>query len=228
MTFAEHILAFISNLNLPLALPPDVAVMNPFTDAQTMKICETFYNKFYADTHDRWMIMGINPGRHGGGITGIPFTDPIRLQDVCDIKNNWPKKQELSSVLIYEMIHAFGGAPDFYKKFYITSVSPLGFTKHLKNMNYYDDKGLQESLKPFVVDWLNKQLMFGINRNALFCLGDGKNFKYLQQLNTELGIFDRVIPLSHPRFIMQYKLKTKEHYIQYYLDQFRKYGTIFS
>ena len=49
----------------------------------------------------RHLLLGINPGRFGGGVTGIPFTDPIRLQNVCGIENNFEKKQELSSVFIY-------------------------------------------------------------------------------------------------------------------------------
>ena len=50
------------------------------------------------------------------------------------------KKQELSSVFMYEMINAYGGAELFYKRFYITAVSPLGFVKNGRNLNYYDDK----------------------------------------------------------------------------------------
>ena len=163
------------------------------------------------------MIIGINPGRFGGGVTGIPFTDPIRLQINCGINNSWSKKQELSSSFIYEMINAFGGPEVFYNKFYITAVSPLGFTKDNKNLNYYDDKSLENDIKDFVHDCMNRQLQFGINRDVAFCLGDGKNYKYLSKLNEEYNFFDKIIPLSHPRFIMQYKLKKKQEYIAHYL-----------
>jgi len=148
---------------------------------------------------------------------GIPFTDPIRLQNDCGIPNIWPKKQELSSLFIYNMIDAFSNAKAFYNKFYITAISPLGFTKHNKNCNYYDDKNLLKDIKGFVVDCMNKQLLFGIDRSVAFCLGDGKNYKYLSKLNEEQQFFKKVIPLPHPRFIMQYKLKSKDEYIQYYL-----------
>src|SRR6185503_216256 len=130
------------------------------------EICNKFYHKFYQDDVLRWMIMGINPGRFGGGITGIPFTDPIRLQNECGILNPWQKKQELSSLFIYDVINAFGGPEAFYKEFYITAISPLGFTKNKRNLNYYDDRALQESIRDFVVDCLNEQLQFGIHRNA--------------------------------------------------------------
>lgn len=218
MTFAAHILHFIEHLRFPVKLPKDIEVMHPFNDAATMEVCRRFYNKFYTDTQQRTMIIGINPGRFGGGVTGIPFTDPIRLKQDCGIDNPWPAKQELSSVYIYEMIKAFGGPAKFYSQFYITAISPLGFTKDNKNLNYYDDKTLEEDIKPFVLDCFEKQFAFGINRGIAFCLGDGKNFKYLSKLNKEHKLFETVVPLSHPRFIMQYKLKKKEEYIQKYVE----------
>lgn len=165
------------------------------------------------------MIIGINPGRFGGGITGIPFTDPIRLKNKCGIDNTWAQRQELSSLFIYDVINAYGGTKKFYKNFYITAVSPLGFTRHGKNLNYYDNKELQKSIKKFVIECMNKQLQFGINKEIAFCLGDGKNYKYLSKLNEEVKFFERIIPLSHPRFIMQYKLKKKDEYIQSYIEK---------
>jgi len=220
MNVADKILFFLKSLQLNIGLPHEVEVMNPFKDnAAAMQICTQFYKKYYSDNNERRMIIGINPGRFGGGITGIPFTDPIRLKKECGIDNPWQPKQELSSVFVYNVINAFGGPDKFYSNFYITAVSPLGFTKHGKNLNYYDDKDLQNSIKDFVVDCMNLQLKFGIDRKVAFCLGDGKNFKYLSKLNEEQKFFDKIIPLPHPRFIMQYKLKKKEEYIQSYLEK---------
>jgi len=221
MLFSDNILRFFKQLHLNIDLPDEIEVMNPFKDKATMQICTQFYKKFYSDNNNRRMIIGINPGRFGGGITGIPFTDPIRLQKECGIENSWQQKQELSSLYVYDVINAYGGTEDFYKDFYITSVSPLGFTSNGKNLNYYDDKNLQNSIKDFVVDCMNKQLEFGIDREVTFCLGDGKNFTYLSKLNEEKKFFGTIIPLSHPRFIMQYKLKKKEEYIQSYLKKLR-------
>jgi len=216
MTFAEHTLSFIRQLNFPVTLPKGIEVMIPFDNPATLQACESFYKKFYSDHQQRRMIIGINPGRFGGGVTGIPFTDPIRLQNDCRIENNWAKKQELSSLYVYEMIDAFGGVTDFYRQFYITAVSPLGFTRQGKNLNYYDDKTLQDRIKPFVMDCLNRQFDFGIARDIAFCLGDGKNFKYLSGLNAEQHFFETIVPLPHPRFIMQYRLKKKQEYIDLY------------
>ena len=221
MNFSDKVVSFFKNLHFPVDLPAGTEVMTPFTDAAVMRACRSFYRKYYGDKERRRMIIGINPGRFGGGVTGIPFTDPIRLQHDCGISNSWPQKQELSSVFMYEMMHAFGGVTDFYRQFYITSVSPLGFTRAGKNLNYYDDKTLQENIKPFVIDCLNAQFAFGIDRSTAFCLGDGKNFSYLEALNREASFFERIIPLPHPRFIMQYKLKSKQVYIDTYLQRLK-------
>jgi hypothetical protein len=217
MTFAKKILSFFETVDLIVNLPEGIEVMNPFKDKNTFGLCNKFYHKYYNDNSKRHLIVGINPGRFGGGITGIPFTDPIRLQKICGIENEFPKKQELSSVFIYEMIHALGGLENFYSKFYFSSVSPLGFTKDGKNLNYYDDKNLQNSIKDFVIECIEKQLNFGIKRDIAFCLGEGKNFAYLARINDKMKFFDQIVPLPHPRFIMQYKLKKKAEYIQRYL-----------
>ena len=221
-TFADHILSFFKQLHLNIELPHEIEVMNPFKEKATMEVCAQFYKIFYSDNIERRMIIGINPGRFGAGITGVPFTDPIRLKNVCGIDNHFQQKQELSSLFIYDIINAYGGAERFYKDFYITAVSPLGFTKHGKNLNYYDDKLLQNSIKEFVIDCMEKQLQFGISRDVAFCLGDGNNYKYLSKLNQEKKFFDKIIPLSHPRFIMQYKLKKKDEYIQFYMDKLKE------
>jgi hypothetical protein len=221
MHFADNIIAFITNLKFSVTLPRGTAVMNPFSQAETLKACKQFYKKYYSDKAPRRMIIGINPGRFGAGLTGIPFTDPIRLEQDCGIQNNWEKKQELSALYIYDMIKAYGGPDLFYKKFYISSVSPLGFTKAGKNLNYYEDPKLQERIKPFAIECLSRQLAFGVNRDIAYCLGEGKNFRMLSALNTEHGFFKQIIPLAHPRFIMQYRLKKKQEYIEHYLQQFQ-------
>ncbi|MBG9375666.1 DUF4918 family protein [Panacibacter sp. DH6] len=221
-TFAENITDFLFNLQLPFELPNNIAVLDAHTNEAVRAACTAFYTKFYSDHHQRYLLIGINPGRFGGGVTGLPFTDPIRLQQDCGIENSFQKKQELSSVFIYNVIAAYGGAAAFYSRFYISAVSPLGFVKHGKNLNYYDDKVLQQRIEPFVVTCMNRQLAFGLSRSVCFCIGEGENLTYLQKLNAIHQWFDHIQPLSHPRFVMQYRLKTKDVYIQQYLDALRQ------
>jgi len=220
------ILAFLQSLAWTGPVPGGVEVLSPFSNPETMAVCRAFYRAFYHDKAPRTLLIGINPGRFGGGVTGIPFTDPVRLQVECGIDNPWPKKQELSSVFMYEMIRAFGGPQAFYKKIYITSVSPLGFTRQGKNLNYYDDTHLLGALEPFAVDCLRRQLAWGMNTAVAFCLGGGKNFAYLEKLNAKYGFFGKIIPLAHPRYIMQYQLKQKAAHIATYLESFSIEGIL--
>ncbi len=217
---STEITNFLFNLQMHTVPPHGIETLFPFAEQATRQACKAFYGKYYNGNNPRYCIIGINPGRFGGGVTGIPFTDPIRLQEACGIDNSWQKKQELSSIFVYDVIKAFGGAEAFYSKFYITSVSPLGFTKDGKNLNYYDDKELIQTIKPFAIDCLNKQLNWGLHRTTAFCFGDGKNFKFLSRLNNEHHFFEQITPLPHPRYIMQYKLKQKEMYISKYLKAF--------
>jgi hypothetical protein len=217
-SFDCRILPFLKSLRIPTSLLRGVQVLNPYQDPTVFRLCELFYTNFYHDAKPRTIIIGINPGRFGGGLTGIPFTDPIRLETVCGIQNTLPKKAELSSEFIYSMINAYGGCKEFYSRFYFTSVSPLGFTKQGKNLNYYDDRKLAERLTPFIVDCLEIQLRWGINRSVAYCLGEGENFKFLSQLNAEHHFFEKLLPLAHPRYIMQYKRKSVNKYIDQYLQ----------
>ena len=191
--------------------------MNPYVDDYTFHLCELFYNKYYADEKKRTLLVGINPGRFGSGTTGISFTDPIKLEKECDIPNTLIKKPELSADFIYAMIKAYGGPKKFYSIFFISAVSPLGFTKEGKNINYYDEPNLQKAVTPFVISSISGMLKLGISRKKCFCIGEGKNLNFLSKLNEEHQWFEEIVPLAHPRFIMQYKRKSVSKYIDEYL-----------
>lgn len=216
-SFAEKAIEFNKKLDLILDID-DVEVMNPFLDPKVLYITEMFYRKFFSDTNKRVFIFGINPGRFGAGVTGISFTDPIRLETKCTIINHLPKKPELSSEFIYSMIEKYGTVKDFYSRFFITAVSPLGFLSKGKNLNYYDSKELQEKVKPFIVQSIKNQIEFGAFRECAICIGGDKNFRFLSQLNDEYSFFDKIFALEHPRFIMQYRRKMINEFISSYLN----------
>lgn len=215
MTLADRILSFQKELKIKARLPKGVEVMNPYKDSEAAGLCEKFYRKFYSDNNSRTMILGINPGRFGGGITGIPFTDPEKLESL-DITNELPKKRELSADFIYSVIDACGGPKRFYGKFYVSAISPLGFVMNDKNLNYYDVKGLPNLLEEFIVMCMKEQMGWGLNSKMCYCLGESENFKFLQKLNGQFGFFNEITPLPHPRFIMQYRRKSVNKYIDLY------------
>lgn len=223
MTVADKIIAFNESLHFSDDLPDGIRIMNPYREnAEALKTSSAFYRKYFNDNHKRKLILGINPGRFGAGLTGIPFTDSYRLKDYCNMEIQDVSTRELSSIFVYNMIEAFGGPEKFYSRFLISSVVPLGFVKENEkgrevNTNYYDSKKLQDAVEPFIQETLEQQLAFNIESSICFCLGTGKNFKYLQQLNRKKNYFGTIIPLEHPRYVMQYKLKHQEEYIRKYL-----------
>lgn len=217
MTFDKKVLRFYKRLKLSDPLPEGVVAMNPYLDKACIDVCKKFYGRFYNDHNKRFLILGINPGRYGAGITGIPFTDPIKLETFFGIQGDLPKKPELSAAFIHSMIAAYGGHEKFFSRFFINSVSPLGFVMDGKNLNYYDTPALKRALEPFIRKSLNGLLRLGIQREVIFCLGEGENYKFIQKINAEEKWFERVIPLAHPRFIMQYRRKQMASYIEDYV-----------
>ncbi len=228
MLLAEKIIRFNEALTFEEPLPEGIRIMNPYRDSpDALRVSSLFYRKYYSDNHPRRLILGINPGRFGAGVTGIPFTDTYRLREFCELEIPGLTSRETSSAFVYEMINAYGGPEQFYHDFFISAVCPLGFVKindkdREVNYNYYDDPRLQEIMEPFMVRTIEKQLSFGFLTDRCYCLGNNKNYRYLLKLNQKKGWFGEIIPLEHPRFIMQYRLKQKETYIDKYLTLLKR------
>ena len=219
MTFGERIIDFTRALQVPdTPLPPGFEWLFPYEQPQTMQALSDFYRKYYTDDRPRVFMFGINPGRFGAGVTGVPITDPIRLEAECGIKNDFAKKPELSSGFVWMFINAYGGPEAFCRDFYITSISPLGFVREGKNINYYDDRGLQKAVEPFIIRNIRTQLELGARRETALCLGEGQNFAYFQKLNAVQGFFREIIPLPHPRWVMQYRRKRVDEFVGKYLE----------
>lgn len=217
MALADKILKFYDNLVLPDLADYDVEILAPFQHAEAKAAMSDFFSRYYNDAQPRVMLIGINPGRFGGGTTGIPFTDPINLEKYCGISNEFPKRHELSSKFMYDMIQAYGGPAAFYSNYYFYSVSPVGFTKDGKNFNYYDNKKLKGVLEPFIIDAFEKHFNMGMSTEVAYSLGQGKNLTELNEINLKYKFFKKVLPLPHPRWIMQYRLKKKDLFIRQYI-----------
>lgn len=225
-TFGEKVVAFNKKLKFSGNLPEGFEVMNPFFDnPETIAVMSKFYQKFYNDYHQRKFIIGINPSRHGAGVTGVPFTDTKRLETMCGIEMKTAHTHEISSVFLYDVIENFGGVEAFYKKFYINSPFPLAIIrKTLKgnlNANYYDDKDLFEAVKPFMIQSLKDHIDLGLDTSEVFILGK-KNATFIDKINSQEKFFEKMTVLEHPRYIQQYKIKEKQLYIDKYLIALNK------
>ena len=215
-TFAEKATRYFSNLKLPNRLPSEISILNPYSKKEVNNAVQRFFKKHFEDNENRVFVFGINPGRFGGGLTGISFTDPVALREKCGIENDLGDRQELSSKFIYRMIKEYGGVKKFYSKIFITAPYPLAIIKDGKNYNYYDSLKLYESLKTQINSAIKEQIKFGTDRRFAVCLGR-KNAKFFNEINKENNFFEELRVLDHPRYIMQYKLKHADAYIRNYL-----------
>ena len=221
---AEKLISFYQSMKPPRNLPAGIEVLFPQKDKQVQELVKSFLTKYFNDDRPRHLMFGINPGRFGAGITGINFTAPKQLRECCGIDHHLKLSSELSAEFIYDMIGEYGGVKKFYANWFIGSVCPLGFIKNGKNINYYDDKKLMEAVTPFIVDCINKQVAIGFNTEKCLCIGGEKNFKFLSGLNNEHKWFEEIVPLPHPRFILQYRRKQKDQFIHQYLSALRLAG----
>ncbi len=222
MTFAKQILDFYFKMPMDFALPNGVEAIYPFDNEETQRVMQTFFHRYYGDTKPRTYLIGINPGRLGSGITGIGFSDGYHLQKYCDIPNSFDKRVEISASFMFEVMEAYGGVEKFYKDFFFTTVMPLGLLKNNKNYNYYDDLQTQTALEPFIEEALLKQMYFPQAKPNIICVGQGKNLKYLKAFNDKHHCFESIEVVPHPRWVMQYKRKEKQKYIDAYLEVFER------
>lgn len=227
-TFADRIIEFNRKVEFRGSLPEGISIMNPFRggDDYILDVSSAFYRKYYNDNRSRRLILGINPGRFGAGFTGVPFTDTKRLTGECGIDYTGRQTHEPSSVFVYEVIKEYGGPGKFYSDFYINSVCPLGFTQtgvsgREKNYNYYDRPDLTEAMTDFIKWNIREQIALGVSTEVCWCLGTGKNEKFLRSLNRAHGFFGEIVALEHPRFIMQYRSASRTDYVKKYISLFR-------
>lgn len=232
-TFAEKILKFNDTLSLEsLKLPEGFKIVNPFTGDQketVKKITTLFYQKYYNDTRNRRLILGSSPARRGSAVTGVPFEDAKHLQGETGIFIDNFYINKSSSGFLYDVMREYGGCEKFYADFYMNFVCPLGIVRinskgNEVNCNYYENKKLQESLYDFIVNSIRSQMDFGIDIEVCYCIGSGENYKFLLNINKKYNLFNKIVPLEHPRFIMQYNSKHKDLFMKKYISSFQMNG----
>ena len=89
-------------------------------------------------------------------------------------------------------------------------------------MNYYDDRKLADAITPFITSAVEKQIALGGRRDRAIVLGTGENARFFERLNDKHGFFRAILPLEHPRFIMQYRRKRLDEYLAKYAEVFAR------
>jgi hypothetical protein len=110
---------------------------------------------------------------------------------------------------------------NFFLRVFLTALYPFAIIKDGKNYNYYDEKPLAEALGPVIFKNIEMQINFGARRDFAILLGK-KNAEYFSTINNKYNFFKKIIVLEHPRYIMQYKLKQIDDYIEKYLTAINK------
>ena len=227
ITFAEQVLNFNNKLSHEsLDLPYGFKAINPFNGDQkelVKEITSAFYKKYYNDTRSRRLILGSSPSRRGTAITGFPFEDAKHLQSETGILVDKYYINQSSSGFLYDVMRKYGGCKKFYADFYMNFVCPIGIVRinsrgNEVNCNYYESKKLQKVLYNFIISTIRSQIDFGVDTSVCYCIGSGENYRFLSKINNEYNFFSKIIPLEHPRFIMQYNSKKKDVFIEKYIN----------
>jgi hypothetical protein len=196
---------------------------NNFNKDNIEKLTKEFYKKYYDDNKKRRLIIGSNPSRRGTVLTGIPFENISHLKENAGIMINGFNFTQNSNNFLYDVINEYGGCKKFYSEFYMNFVFPLGISKANNkgneiNCNYYDEKKLIKELYDYILDSIKDILKINIDTSICYCIGSGENYKFLLKINNEFNYFKKIIPLEHPRYIMQYNSKREKYYLQKYLN----------
>ncbi|MDB5235956.1 MAG: hypothetical protein JWR44_2949 [Hymenobacter sp.] len=179
-----------------------------------------FGEKYYADNQPRVAVLGINPGRLGMGRTGVAFTDPGALAEYCGIEHQLPRlRPELSTQFVYRFITELGGPAAFYQHFYLSSIYPLVLLREGLNYNYYDSPQLIKALWDDMRLSMRRQVQdLGLRTDVAVSLGK-RNGVFLTRLNDELGLFEKIIVLDHPRYLMQYRRRYLAENVAHYVEE---------
>ncbi|AIS08727.1 hypothetical protein LACWKB8_0418 [Lactobacillus sp. wkB8] len=224
--FSEKVFQFDQELgNVKIDLPAPYKLINPYSGRnkkQVLHMVQIFYQKYFNDTNKRRLILGSSPARKGSAITGIPFEDASNLQKETGISIANFHVNGAASDFLNEVIDKYGERTKFYHDFYLNFVCPVGICKtsskgNQVNCNYYENKQIEEIVTPFMISALKAQINFGIDTSVCYCIGSGQNYQELSKINKKLHLFQKIVPLEHPRFITQYHPEDEEKYLTKYL-----------
>lgn len=182
----------------------NIGILSEFLDNKKNII--EFHKKYVQLNSPKIVMCGINPGRNGAGITGIPFIDTNSLSKMLpDIAN---PKTEKSAKFFFSIIEEFG-IDEFYSNIHVTNMSWFGFYKldNGTNVNY---NSLPEEIQNFLIDKFVEEMNF-IKPDVIIPIGDIVNWELLYNLKKRDRINAEIAPrLYHPA----YRLVDRNTYIE--------------
>lgn len=182
-----------------------------------MRCLSTFYQKYYADKQGRHFIFGINPGRFGAGLTGVPFTDPLRLETECGIENKLPKSGALFPDFCLAIYSWLWWNSDFCPIFLHHFAIALGLCAQWRE---YPRLLRRPATCPqrravYCVEPADATAISPLEIRP-FASVKARIMPILKKLNEREGFFREIIR-PHPRWIMQYRRKRVEEFVERYV-----------
>ena len=128
---------------------------------------QRFNRYYYGKTIPKVVLCGINPGRFGAGKIGIPLMDFATLSKLIDGIES--KESERSAQFFAKIVQKVG-PKRFYRHFYVTNISWVGFMKEGRNLNFYDlPKHAQEFVYEqflFEMEYVRPEQIIALGRNV--------------------------------------------------------------
>ena len=173
-----------------------------------------YYERYVSEKPNKIVLCGLNPGRFGAGLTGVPFIDFKSLSEMIPEVDR--QETENSAQFFFEVIKKIG-VEKFYENCYVTNVSKFGYSRKSssKNVNYPELPEIAQNwlFQKFIdeMNLIKPKLIIPLSKNVE---GTLKMLSQNQQLNFKIG--DR---LNHPSWIMIYRQKDENKWIKKYVDR---------
>lgn len=109
-----------------------ISILPGFTEQADL--VRSYYKKYYSKPGHRIVFCGINPGKYGAGITGVPFIDFHGISRL--LPGHDREEKERTAQFMLSIIEEYG-AGEFQDAVYLTNLSWYGFQRDGRNLNYY-------------------------------------------------------------------------------------------
>jgi hypothetical protein len=194
-TFSDRYSVYLKSIN--------IGILSDFLGNKQHII--DFHKKYIEPNSPKIVMCGINPGRLGAGVTGIPFIDTLSLSKLVPNINN--PKSEKSAKFFFSIIEEIG-VNEFYKNVHVTNMSWFGFYNidTGKNVNY---NSLPVEIQNVLIEKFVEEMDF-IKPTLIIPISDVVNWELLynlkpkNRLNAEIG---------HRLFHPAYRLVVRKTYI---------------
>lgn len=169
---------------------------------------EQFIQQYLPEPLPQTVILGLNPGRSGAGLTGIPFLDFRSLANLLP-DTPLPRNDTEPSANFFHRVVQNVGVEKFYRTFYVSNVAAVGFLRDGKNCNYPE---LPTAAQRVIEERFLAE-MAQLQPKRIIALGREVEAT-VQRLFPDDSV--RISHLPHPSWIMTYRLREAQSWVRRY------------